>query len=146
MVLHVQSHDFIAAYFQVRTWQTAHKQVCVFVWKRHFTLCWFTSIPVSFMLAFSVCLCVFINRKSLDWLKRHNVWPPLTQEATWWQEAVKPAVFQRACPYMLIKISGKVQTAVLCLLWTQPTMTRSAPIMMQSNRTTLIVSTTKQRM
>lgn len=37
-------------------------------------------------------------------------------------------------PYMLIKISGKVQAAVLCLLQTQSTMTRSAPIMMQSHR------------
>lgn len=34
--------------------------------------------------------------------------------------------FQRPCPCTLIKISGKVQAAVLCLLQPQPTMTRWA--------------------
>lgn len=47
-----------------------------------------------------------------------------TVDVTRCQEAVKSAAFSEAGPYMLIKISGKVQAAVLCLLQTQPAMTR----------------------
>lgn len=47
-----------------------------------------------------------------------------TMDVTRCQEAVKSAAFSEAGPYMLIKISGKVQAAVLCLLQTQPAMTR----------------------